>query len=101
MAKIIVRNSDNRVVFCLEDTQGITLTATECTYTHTDNDRKTIVLDVNSTTHTVIQDVTAPTKFYGNCFTYIDGNWAIDNDKVTNLNAGRTANDLPEIEVEL
>jgi len=101
MARIIVRNSDNRVVFCLEDTQGITLTETECTYTHTDNDRKTIVLDVNSTTHTVIEDVTAPTKFYGNCFTYIDGNWAIDTDRVEQLNANRTRIDQPLIEVEL
>ena len=100
MAKIIVRNSDNLVVFCLEDSQDITLTANECKFTN-GNGTDTYVLDINSSTHTAYTDVTAPTKFWGNCFTYIDGNWALDNDRVTNVNAGRTANDLPEIEAEL
>jgi len=100
MAKIIVRNSDNRVVFCLQDSQGITLTADECKFTNADG-TNTHVLDINSSTHTVHTDVTAPTKFYGNCFTYIDGSWAIDSDRVTNINQGRTANDLPTIDVEL
>ena len=100
MAKIIVRNSDNLAVFCLEDSQDITLTANECKFTNA-NGTNTYVQDINSGTHSVYTDVTAPTKFWGNCFTYIDGNWALDNDRVTNVNAGRTANDLPEIEVEL
>ena len=101
MAKIIVRNSDNRVVFCLVDSQTITMTANDCNYTHTGYDRLTTVLDVNSSTHTVYEGVTAPTSFYGNCFTYIDGNWALLDDAVTTLNKGRTFMGLPTISPEL
>lgn len=101
MAKIIVRNSDNKVVFCLEDSQTITMTANDCTYTHTADDRLTTVLDVNSSTHTVYEGVTAPTSFYGNCFTYIDGNWALDSDRVTAINTGRTLNNVPNINPQL
>ena len=100
MAKIIVRNSDNLVVFCLEDSQDITLTANECKFTN-GNGTDTYVLDINSSTHTAYTDVTAPTKFWGNCFTYIDGNWSFDSDAINTINEHRTANDLPEIEVEL
>ena len=101
MAKIIVRNSDNKVVFCLEDSQVITLTSNDCTYTHTADDRKTIILDINSSTHTVYEGVTAPTYFWGNCFTYIDGNWALDSDRVTAINTGRTLAGIPTISPEL
>jgi len=101
MAKIIVRNSDNRVVYCLEDSQIITMTSDECKFTHTYDDRNTIVLDINSSTHTVYEDVTAPTSFYGNCFTYIDGNWALLDDAVTKLNEGRTLVGLPTISPKL
>ena len=55
MAKIIVRNSDNLVVFCLEDSQDITLTANECKFTN-GNGTDTYVLDINSSTHTVYTD---------------------------------------------
>ena len=57
MAKIIVRNSDNKVVYCLEDSQIITMTSDECKFTHTYDDRNTIVLDINSSTHTVYEGV--------------------------------------------
>ena len=101
MANIIVRNSYNRVVFCLVDSQTITMTANDCTYTHTGDDRLTTVLDVNSSTHTVYEGVTAPSSFYGNCFTYIDGNWALDSDRVTAMNEGRTLNNAPNINPQL
>ena len=101
MAKIIVRNSDNKVVYCLADSQIITMTSDECKFTHTHNDRNTIVLDINSSTHTVYEGVTAPTSFFGNCFTYIDGNWALDADRVTNLNEGRTFMNQPTINPQL
>ena len=101
MAKIIVRNSDNKVVFCLEDSQTITMTSNECKFTHTDDAQNTIVIDINSSTHTVYEGVTAPTSFYGNCFTYIDGNWALDSDAVTTLNGHRTANNKATINPQL
>jgi|TARA_R100001460_G_scaffold38732_1_gene73280 ribosomal protein L31 len=101
MAKIIVRNSDNKVVYCLADSQIITMTSDECKFTHTHDDRNTIVLDINSSTHTVYEGVTAPTSFYGNCFTYIDGNWALDADKVTKLNEVRTLMNQPTINPQL
>ena len=100
MARIIVRNSDNLVVFCLEDSQVITLTEEECKFTNA-NGTNTYVQDINSGTHSVYTDVTAPTKFWGNCFTYIDGNWSLDSDAINTINEHRTANDLPTIEVEL
>tara|TARA_R100000988_G_C3836302_1_gene88543 strand:- start:69 stop:371 length:303 start_codon:yes stop_codon:yes gene_type:complete len=87
MAKIIVNNTTNLVVYCLQDSQGITLTAEECMYTNLDGTR-TFVLDVNSSTHTVYTDVTAPTSFWGNCFTYIDGKWALDSNRVNDINTG-------------
>ena len=101
MAKIIVRNSDNKVVFCLQDSQTITMSSDQCSYTHTGDDRLTTVLDVNSSTHTVYEGVTAPTLFWGNCFTYIDGNWALLDDAVTKLNEGRTLAGIPTISPEL
>lgn len=101
MAKIIVKNSDNKVVFCLQDSQTITMSSDQCSYTHTGDDRNTIILDINSSTHTVYEGVTAPTSFWGNCFTYIDGNWALLDDAVTTLNEGRTLAGIPTISPEL
>jgi|TARA_R110002020_G_scaffold391587_1_gene601984 ribosomal protein L31 len=101
MAKIIVKNSDNKVVFCLQDSQTITMSSDQCSYTHTNDDRNTIILDINSSTHTVYEGVTAPTSFWGNCFTYIDGNWALLDDAVTTLNEGRTLAGIPTISPEL
>ena len=88
MAKIIVKNSDNKVVFCLQDSQTITMSSDQCSYTHTGDDRNTIILDINSSTHTVYEGVTAPTSFWGNCFTYIDGKWALDSNRVNDINTG-------------
>ena len=100
MAKIIVRNSDNKVQVLVPDSSDVTLTNTECSYVKSSG-IKTIAIDINSTTHTLIEDVTEPTKFFANCFTYIDGTWAILNDEVTSINKGRELYDMPTLEVEL
>mgnify|MGYP001211169989 CR=1 FL=1 len=100
MAKIIVNNTTNLVVYCIEDSQDIDISADECRYTNLDG-TNTFILDVNSSTHTVYEGVTAPTLFWGNCFTYIDGNWALLDDAVTTLNEGRTLHGLPTISPEL
>jgi len=100
MAKIIVNNTTNLVVYCIEDSQDIDISADECRYTNLDG-TNTFILDVNSSTHTVYEGVTAPTLFWGNCFTYIDGNWALLDDAVTKLNEGRTLHGLPTISPEL
>ena len=65
------------------------------------NGIKTTAIDINSTTHTLIEDVTEPTKFHANAFTYIDGTWAILTEAVENMNKGAKLYDVPEIEVEL
>jgi len=100
MAKIIVKKSNNVVTVCLDNDQELTLTSTECSYVKSSG-IKTIAIDINSTTHTLIEDVTEPTKFHANCFTYIDGTWTILTDAVTNINKGRALYDVPELEVEL
>ena len=100
MAKIIVNNTTNLVVYCIEDSQDIDISADECRYTNLDG-TNTFILDVNSSTHTVYEGVTAPTLFWGNCFTYIDGNWALLDDAVTTLNEGRTLAGIPTISPEL
>jgi len=100
MAKIIVNNTTNLVVYCIEDSQDIDISADECRYTNLDG-TNTFILDVNSSTHTVYEGVTAPTLFWGNCFTYIDGNWALDSDRVSALNAGRALHDKPNINPQL
>ena len=100
MAKIIIRNSDNKVQVLVPNSSDVTLTETECTYIKS-NGIKTTATDINSTTHTLIEDVTEPTKFHANCFTYIDGNWAIDSDYVDYINNFRTRNGEETLEVEL
>ena len=100
MAKIIVRNSDNNVQVLVPNSSDVTLTDTECTYVKS-NGIKTIAIDINSTTHTLIEDVTEPTKFYPNCFTYIDGTWAIIDGVLDNINKGRELYDIPALEIEL
>jgi len=100
MAKIIVKKSNNVVTVCLDDDQELTLTSTECSYVKSSG-IKTIAIDINSTTHTLVEGVTKPTKYHDNCFTYIDGTWAIIDDAVTNINGGRALYDIPELEVEL
>ena len=100
MAKIIVRNSDNKVQVLVSDSSDVTLTNTECSYVKSSG-IKTTAIDINSSTHTLIEDVTEPTKFHANCFTYIDGTWAILNDAVTSINKGRALYDIPELEVEI
>ena len=100
MAKIIVRNSDNKVQVLVPDSSDVTLTNTECSYVKSSG-IKTTAIDINSTTHTLIEGVTEPTKFHANCFTYIDGTWAILNDAVTSINKGRALYDIPELEVEI
>jgi len=100
MAQIIVNNTTNLVVYCIEDSQDIDISADECRYTNLDG-TNTFILDVNSSTHTVYEGVTAPTLFWGNCFTYIDGNWALLDDAVTTLNEGRTLAGIPTISPEL
>ena len=100
MAKIIVRNSDNKVQVLVPDSSDVTLTNTDCTYVKSSG-IKTTAIDINSTTHTLVEGVTKPTKYHDNCFTYIDGTWAIIDDAVTNINGGRALYDIPELEVEL
>tara|TARA_R100001129_G_scaffold176425_2_gene150401 strand:+ start:808 stop:1110 length:303 start_codon:yes stop_codon:yes gene_type:complete len=100
MAKIIVRNSDNKVQVLVPDSSDVTLTDTECTYVKS-NGIKTNAIDINSSTHTLIEGVAEPTKFFANCFTYIDGTWAILTEAVENMNKGAKLYDVPEIEVQL
>jgi hypothetical protein len=100
MAKIIVRKSDNKVQVLVPDTSDVTLTSTECSYVKSSG-IKTIPIDINSTTHTLVEGVTEPTKFHPNCFTYTDGTWAIIDGVVDSINAGRNLHDIPALEVEL
>ena len=99
MAKIIVKKSDNKVILCIENTETITIDSTSCVVTSPDGNIE--LTGVNSTTHNVYEDVSQPTKFWGQCFTYIDGNWAIDTDYVNYLNSIRTRNNQETLEVEL
>ena len=99
MAKIIVKKSNNKVISCIENTETITIDSTSCVVTSSDGDIE--LTGVNSTTHDVYEDVSEPTKFWGHCFTYIDGNWAIDSNYVNSLNEFRTLNGHETLEVEL
>tara|TARA_R110002072_G_C7834782_1_gene524482 strand:+ start:729 stop:1028 length:300 start_codon:yes stop_codon:yes gene_type:complete len=99
MAQIIRRKSDNYAVFLIPDSETVTLTESDCSWTKGDHNVQ--VLDINSTTHDLFTDVAEPTSFFGNCMTYIDGTWAIDTDKVAKINEGMSFNELPDITVEI
>ena len=99
MAKIIVKKSNNKVISCIENTETITIDSTSCVVTSSDGNIE--LTGVNSTTHDIYEAVSEPTKFWGQCFTYIDGNWAIDSNYVNSLNEFRTLNGHETLEVEL
>jgi len=100
MAKIIVRKSDNVVIVSVDNDSDVTLTSTECSYVKSSG-IKTTAIDINSTTHTLVEGVTEPTKFYPNCFTYTDGTWAIVDGAVDQINGGRELFNIPLLEIEL
>jgi len=112
MASICRRKSDNVVNYVfsnLTDINNLNLNAENFTYTIVGGHEQGYVdQSINTSTHELIHDVTPPTKFWGNCFTYIDGNWSILTDVVTNMNNTRKAmrdkegTDYPaDIEVEI
>ena len=111
MASICRRKTDNVVTYCftnMVDINNLDLNSENFTYTIVDGHSQGYIdQSSNTTTHELVHDVTPPTKFYGNCFTY-DTDWAILTDVVTNMNATRQAirtkqgtDYPPDIEVEL
>jgi len=110
MATIFKRKSDNVVTYCftnLVDINNITFDSNQCTYTLNNGASSYVDANCNTSTHDRVDDVTAPTSFWGNCFTY-DTEWEILTDVVAQINSARqsirdaTGDPYPEVlEVEL
>lgn len=104
MATIIRRKSDNVVTHYV---QSANFDEGFLTFVNTGG-QTTISPSTTSSTHEVVDDVTFPTKYWGDMLTYIDGEWAILTDAVANENASRKKireqtgeNSLEDIEIEL
>ena len=93
MASIIRRKNDNTVVFYftnLVDINNIELASDQTKITLENGARKLTVGDVNSTTHEVINDVTAVHTWHGNAFKYHDTDgWSINTPVLNNINHQR------------
>tara|TARA_A100001515_G_scaffold144524_1_gene148846 strand:+ start:24206 stop:24577 length:372 start_codon:yes stop_codon:yes gene_type:complete len=93
MASIIRRKSDNTVVYYftnLVDIENINLTSTQANITINNGAKKLTVGDINTSTHEVINDVTAVHTWYGNVMKYHDTDgWSIDTAILNNINAHR------------
>lgn len=87
MATIIRRKSDNVVT---NFAQSANFDAGHLTFIKIDGGE---VIAPNKTpdTHEIIDDVTLPTKYYGNMLTYDSGTWIILTDAVAEENASRKA----------
>ena len=104
MATIIRRKSDNRITHCftnLVDVNNISIDSEKMNFTLKNGAKSVISLSVNTNDYDRIDDVTAPTKFFGNMLTYIDGTWAIDTERLNAENTNRREIGMPEIEVEI
>ncbi len=93
MASIIRRKSDNTVVYYftnLVDIGNINLTSTHANITINSGAKKLTVGDINTSTHEVINDVTAVHTWYGNVMKYDDTDgWSIDTAILNNINTHR------------
>jgi hypothetical protein len=102
MAKIIRRKSDNKVFYCLDNAETADLTSTAFNFTLNNGARTLTALDINSSTHELLTDITPPTTFTGSgIFTYDGSSWAIDSDLLNNINAGRSIQSMPDIVAEV
>ena len=102
MAKIIRRKSDNKVFYCLDNAETADLTSTVFNFTLDNGGRTLTALDINSSTHELLTDITPPTTFTGSgVFTYDGSSWAIDTDLLNKINTGRAIHDSPNIVAEV
>lgn len=99
MATAFRRKSDNKVVVLLThltDINNINFTSTNMSCTMNNGEKPITFNDVNTNDFERIDDVTAPTSFFGNAMTYIDGTWAVDNSYVTLINNQRARMNIDE-----
>ena len=99
MATAFRRKSDNKVVVLLTyltDINNINVTSTNMSCTMNNGAKPITFNDVNTNDFERIDDVTAPTSFFGNAMTYIDGTWAVDNTYVTLINNQRASFGIDE-----
>ena len=99
MATAFRRKSDNKVVVLLTyltDINNINFTSTNMSCTMNNGAKPITFNDVNTNDFERIDDVTAPTSFFGNAMTYIDGTWAVDNTYVTLINNQRARMNITE-----
>ena len=99
MATAFRRKSDNKVVVLLTylaDINNINFTNTNMSCTMNNGAKQITFQDVNTNNFDRIDDVTAPTSFFGNAMTYIDGTWAVDNTYVTLVNNQRARMNIDE-----
>ena len=92
MATAFRRKSDNKVVVLLThltDINNINFTSNNMSCNINNGAKSLTFNDVNTNDFEKIDDVTAPTSFFGNAMTYIDGTWAVDNTYVTLINNQR------------
>ena len=102
MAKIIRRKSDNAIYYCLDNAETAELTSTEFNFTLSNGARTITALDINSSTHELLTDITPPTTFSGSgIFSYTDDGWAINSDVLNSINSGLDIVGSPNIEVEI
>tara|TARA_R100001126_G_C4781193_1_gene127196 strand:- start:27 stop:341 length:315 start_codon:yes stop_codon:yes gene_type:complete len=104
MAAIVVRKSDNVVThftLAADFTNGYLL------FTDVEN-QTTHSTSIKPDTHKIIDNVSLPKKWFGNCFKYEDGNYTILEDQLAIENEGRTVmaekygeDKFPQIEVEI
>ena len=98
MAKIIRRKSDNKVFYCLDNAETADLTSTAFNFTLDNGARTLTALDINSSTHELLTDITLPTTFTGSgIFTYDGSSWTIETELLNKINAGRAIHDSPNI----
>ena len=104
MATIIRRKSDNVVTHYA---QSANFDDGFLTFVNT-NGQTTVSPSITSSTHEIVNDVTFPTKYWGDMLTYIDDEWAILTDALTNENANRKKfreqtgeTSVSDIEIEL
>jgi len=104
MATIIRRKSDNVVT---NFAQSANFDAGHLTFIKIGGG-EVIAPTKTAVTHEIIDDVTLPTKYFGNMLTYDDGTWVILTDAVAAENASRKAwrdktgdTSFTDIEVEI
>ena len=99
MATAFRRKSDNKVVVLLThltDINNINFTSNNMSCTINNGAKSVTFNDVNTNDFEKIDDVTAPTSFFGNAMTYIDGTWAVDTNYVTLINNQRASFGIDE-----